>query len=163
MNGKRYSRHSPYRKKSGSSISSSSDSKPGSGDGKVIKIVNNEDTSISEKVLLNLRTSQTFEEVVKDLGQVLKIKGADKMYTTQGNEVKSFSQLRNDFSNEDVFVISSGPARSFQHPSKKESSDTSSLRTGGFPSQMTSRRSSSRGLKFEVISFMMSTRGIKVN
>lgn len=84
MNGRRYSqRNKSYRKRSGSSVSSSTDSKPGSGDGKVIKIVNNGDTTISEKVLLNLRTSQSFEEVVKDLGQVLKISGADKMYTTK--------------------------------------------------------------------------------
>ena len=95
----------PYRKRSGSSVSSSTDSKPGSGDGKVIKIVNNEDTAVSEKVLLNLRTSQTFEEVVRDLGQVLKIQGADRMYTLAGAEVRSFSQLRHDFSAEDVFVI----------------------------------------------------------
>ena len=109
LGGKRYTRGTrganPYRKRSGSSVSSSTDSKPGSGDGKVIKIVNNEDTTVSEKVLLNLRTSQTFEEVVRDLGQVLKIQGADRMYTLAGAEVRSFSQLRHDFSAEDVFVI----------------------------------------------------------
>ena len=133
MNGKRYSRNNPYRKRSGSSISSSTDSKPGSGDGKVIKIVNNEDTSISEKVLLNLRTSQTFEEVVKDLGQVLKIKGADKMYTTQGNEVKSFSQLRQDFYNEDVFVISSGPTRVSRSVSRMSRGSEPPARGGSKP------------------------------
>ena len=111
MNGKRQPKTLQYRKRSGSSKSSSSDGKPGSGDGKVIKIVNNEDSSISEKVLLNLRTSQTFEEVVRDLGQVLKLKGADKMYTLQGAEIQSFSQLRNEFHGDDVFIISSGPAR----------------------------------------------------
>ena len=113
MNGKRdrQTKNLQYRKRSGSSKSSSSEGKPGSGDGKVIKIVNNEDSSVSEKVLLNLRTAQTFEEVVRDLGQVLKLKGADKMYSLQGLEIQSFSQLRNEFHAEDVFIISSGPAR----------------------------------------------------
>jgi len=39
------------------------------------------------RVLLNLRTSQPFEEVLEDLGQVLKINGAKKMYTGTGQEV----------------------------------------------------------------------------
>ena len=113
MNGRRdrQTKNFHYRNRSGSSKSSSSEGKPGSGDGKVIKIVNNEDTSVSEKVLLNLRTAQTFEEVVRDLGQVLKLKGADKMYSLQGQEIQSFSQLRHEFHGEDVFIISSGPAR----------------------------------------------------
>ena len=148
MNGKRYSRNNPYRKRSGSSISSSTDSKPGSGDGKVIKIVNNEDTTISEKVLLNLRTSQTFEEVVKDLGQVLKIKGADKMYTTQGNEVKSFSQLRNDYYNEDVFVISAGASRVSRSVSRMSRGSEPPTRGGSKPpsrSQSRTRDSDSPG------------------
>lgn len=46
------------------------------------------------RVLLNLRTSQPFEEVLEDLGQVLKMTGAKKMYTNAGQEVRSFSQLR---------------------------------------------------------------------
>ena len=40
------------------------------------------------RVLLNLRTSQPFEEVVEDLGQVLKINGAKRMYTVSGQEVR---------------------------------------------------------------------------
>lgn len=40
------------------------------------------------RVLLNLRTSQPFEEVLEDLGQVLKINGAKKMYTGTGQEVR---------------------------------------------------------------------------
>jgi len=66
------------RRRSLSSKSSSADSasKPGSGntEGKIIKIVNNDEPGLSERVLLNLKTSQTFEEVVRDLGQVLRIK-----------------------------------------------------------------------------------------
>ena len=99
------------RTRSSSSKASSSDSKPDSATSKVIKIVNNDDPTLIEKVLLNLRTAQSFEEVVEDLGQVLKIKRADRMYTTDGNEVKSFSHLRNNFPNNEVFVISSGPTR----------------------------------------------------
>lgn len=39
------------------------------------------------RVLLNLRTSQPFEEVLEDLGQVLKMNGAKKMFTVTGQEV----------------------------------------------------------------------------
>lgn len=99
------------RKSSGSSKSSSNDSKPGSGDGRVIKIINNDDTTVSERVLLNLRTSQPFEEVVSDLGQVLKVKGADRMYSLSGREVKSFSHFRHEFMDDEEFVITSGPAK----------------------------------------------------
>ncbi len=44
--------------------------KPGSGDGRIIRIINAMDDSIRERVLLNLKTSQAFEDVVADLGQV---------------------------------------------------------------------------------------------
>lgn len=39
------------------------------------------------RVLLNLRTTQPFEEVLEDLGQVLKMSGAKRMYTITGQEV----------------------------------------------------------------------------
>lgn len=58
------------------------------------------------RVLLNLRTSQPFEEVLEDLGQVLKMTGAKKMYTNTGQEVRSFSQLRNEFAEVDTFYLS---------------------------------------------------------
>lgn len=57
------------------------------------------------RVLLNLRTSQPFEEVVEDLGQVLKMTGAKRMYTAGGQEVRSFSQLRNEFADIDTFYL----------------------------------------------------------
>lgn len=50
-------------------------------------------SSLKCRVLLNLRTSQPFEEVLEDLGQVLKINGAKKMYTGTGQEVRE-SQCR---------------------------------------------------------------------
>jgi len=39
------------------------------------------------RVLLNLRTTQPFEEVLDDLGQVLKMGGAKRMFTLGGQEV----------------------------------------------------------------------------
>ena len=43
--------------------------KPTSGDGKVIRIINADEQHIKERVLLNLKTSQPFEEVLRDLGK----------------------------------------------------------------------------------------------
>jgi echinoderm microtubule-associated protein-like 1/2 len=57
-----------------------------------------------------LRTSQPFEEVLEDLGQVLKMTGAKKMYTNAGQEVRSFSQLRNEFAEVDTFYLSNTSA-----------------------------------------------------
>lgn len=62
------------------------------------------------RVLLNLRTSQPFEEVLEDLGQVLKMIAAKKMYTSNGQEVRSFSQLRNEFAEVDTFYLSNTPS-----------------------------------------------------
>lgn len=59
------------------------------------------------RVLLNLRTSQPFEEVLEDLGQVLKMPGAKRMYTSTGDEVRSFSQLRNEFADIETFYLDS--------------------------------------------------------
>lgn len=57
---------------------------------------------------MNLRTSQPFEEVVEDLGQVLKMSGAKRMYTSTGQEVRSFSQLRNEFADMETFYLGVG-------------------------------------------------------
>ncbi|XP_065155332.1 echinoderm microtubule-associated protein-like CG42247 isoform X3 [Atheta coriaria] len=81
--------------------------KPSSG--RVIRIVNNMDHTVQCRVLLNLRTSQPFEEVLEDLGQVLKMSGAKRMYTVAGQEVRSFSQLRNEFADVDTFYLGVGP------------------------------------------------------
>lgn len=61
-------------------------------------------------MLLNLRTSQPFEEVLEDLGQVLKMTGAKRMYTAGGQEVRSFSQLRNEFADIDTFYLGTAAA-----------------------------------------------------
>lgn len=61
-------------------------------------------------MLLNLRTSQPFEEVLEDLGQVLKMNGAKRMYTAGGQEVRSFSQLRNEFADIETFYLGTAAA-----------------------------------------------------
>ncbi|XP_031771161.1 echinoderm microtubule-associated protein-like CG42247 isoform X2 [Apis florea] len=90
---------------------------PGGGGGKpssgrVIRIVNNHDHTVQCRVLLNLRTSQPFEEVLEDLGQVLKMNGAKRMFTVSGQEVRSFSQLRNEFADVDTFYLGTGSGMS---------------------------------------------------
>ena len=42
------------------------------GDGRVIRIINADEQHLQERVLLNLKTTQPFEEVLVDLGQVKK-------------------------------------------------------------------------------------------
>lgn len=68
------------------------------------------------RVLLNLRTSQPFEEVLEDLGQVLKMTGAKRMYTAGGQEVRSFSQLRNEFAEIDTFYLGTGTTAAIVAP-----------------------------------------------
>ncbi|XP_047988592.1 echinoderm microtubule-associated protein-like CG42247 isoform X2 [Leguminivora glycinivorella] len=90
------------------SVAESDAPPPGGGkptSGRVIRIINNMDHSIQCRVLLNLRTTQPFEEVLEDLGQVLKMSGAKRMYTITGQEVRSFSQLRNEFADVETFYL----------------------------------------------------------
>ncbi|KPJ07925.1 Echinoderm microtubule-associated protein-like CG42247 [Papilio machaon] len=108
------------------SVAESDAPPPGGGkpsSGRVIRIINNMDHSIQCRVLLNLRTTQPFEEVLEDLGQVLKMSGAKRMYTITGQEisdkdlleaetvivsqVRSFSQLRNEFADVETFYLGS--------------------------------------------------------
>ncbi|GBP26157.1 Echinoderm microtubule-associated protein-like CG42247 [Eumeta japonica] len=92
------------------SVAESDAPPPGGGkpaSGRVIRIINNMDHSIQCRVLLNLRTTQPFEEVLEDLGQVLKMSGAKRMYTISGQEVRSFSQLRNEFADVETFYLGS--------------------------------------------------------
>ncbi|XP_050304569.1 echinoderm microtubule-associated protein-like CG42247 isoform X6 [Anthonomus grandis grandis] len=88
--------------------------KPSSG--RVIRIINNMDHTVQCRVLLNLRTSQPFEEVLEDLGQVLKMNGAKRMYTVSGQEVRSFSQLRNEFADVDTFYLGIGSVGPVANP-----------------------------------------------
>ena len=73
---------------------------------RTVKIVSFIDTSKSKNVILNLKTNQNFENVLKDLGQVVGIPNASKMLTRRGKEVNSFSQLLNSHSEDDLFYIS---------------------------------------------------------
>lgn len=72
-------------------------------------------------MLLNLRTSQSFDDVIEDLGNVVKLKHADRMYTEEGFEVKSFSELRNIYNQKTTFYISTSK------PAKKDSSLNNSV------------------------------------
>lgn len=76
--------------------------------GRIIRIINNMDQSVQCRVLLNLRTAQPFEEVLEDLGQVLKMSGTKRMYTSTGEEVYSFSQLRNEYADVETFYLDTG-------------------------------------------------------
>ncbi|XP_065353055.1 echinoderm microtubule-associated protein-like CG42247 isoform X1 [Cloeon dipterum] len=80
--------------------------------GRIIRIVNGHDHSVQCRVLLNLRTTQPFEEVLDDLGQVLKMGGAKRMFTLGGQEVRSFSQLRNEYAEVDTFYLNNSSRRS---------------------------------------------------
>lgn len=115
-NNSRMLRHPVDDRKIKSSISDpdrdrdiGSQDKPGSGDGRIIEIINFDNKNNKERVLLNLKTSQSFEDVLVDLGQVLKLKDATHMYTGTGKEVRSFSHLRNIYAQEDSFILSSSP------------------------------------------------------
>ncbi|RZF49341.1 hypothetical protein LSTR_LSTR013629 [Laodelphax striatellus] len=83
---------------------------PKTSSGRVIRIINNLDHTIQCRVLLNLRTSQPFEEVLEDLGQVLKMNGAKRMYTIAGQEVKLKDKSKRK-NREKVFVLLSADMR----------------------------------------------------
>lgn len=85
------------------------------------------------RVLLNLRTSQPFEEVLEDLGQVLKMTGAKRMYTASGQEVRSFSQLRNEFAEIETFYLGTGAAVIAPVPSGPSSPVRRSRSRAGVP------------------------------
>lgn len=44
------------------------------------------------------------------MGQVLKMTAAKRMYAVGGQEIRSFSQLRNEFADVDTFYLSAGGA-----------------------------------------------------
>ena len=58
-------------------------------EGRIITIINNKDHSVRSRVLLNLRTPKAFEEIVKDLGQAVRMRNAKRMFTVSGQEVKT--------------------------------------------------------------------------
>lgn len=61
------------------------------GDNRIVTIVNNQDHSIVSKVMLNLKSPKSFENLLRDLGQGVRLKGLPKrMFTSSGLEVKMF-------------------------------------------------------------------------
>ncbi|KAH9376598.1 hypothetical protein HPB48_005809 [Haemaphysalis longicornis] len=67
---------------------------PGSGgrdDGRVIDVVSSRDPKLKSRVLLNLKTAQTFEEVLKDLGGALNMTSVKRMTTRKGEVVSTRS------------------------------------------------------------------------
>ncbi|XP_042907818.1 echinoderm microtubule-associated protein-like CG42247 [Parasteatoda tepidariorum] len=74
-------------------------------EGKTITIVNSQNPTVFSRILLNLRTTQSFEEIVEDLGQAIKLPQAKKIYNQMGDEVRSFSQLKNELKKCETFYI----------------------------------------------------------
>ncbi|RWS11636.1 echinoderm microtubule-associated protein-like CG42247 [Dinothrombium tinctorium] len=58
-------------------------------EGRILTIVNSRDPSIVTRVLLNLRTPKSFDGIVRDLGQAVRIRNARRMFTPNGLEVGS--------------------------------------------------------------------------
>lgn len=60
---------------------------PTQNEGKTITVVNSQNPTVFSRVLLNMRTTQTFEEIVEDLGQAIKLPQATRIYNQMGDEV----------------------------------------------------------------------------
>ncbi|KAF2351084.1 Doublecortin domain, partial [Trinorchestia longiramus] len=84
---------------------SSGGGKPGSREGRTITVINQLDHSQERSVLVNLKTVQAWEDVVADLGQVLRMRGTIILQTPWGQDVKSFSQFNNDFASVETFYL----------------------------------------------------------
>lgn len=63
---------------------------PTQNEGKTITVVNSQNPTIFSRVLLNLRTTQSFEEIVTDLGQAIRLPQAKRLYNQTGDEVGKF-------------------------------------------------------------------------
>lgn len=61
-------------------------------DGKIITLINTANPSIKSRVLLNLRTPKSFESVLKDLGDAVKMSNPRKLFTEAGYEVTCISK-----------------------------------------------------------------------
>ena len=62
-------------------------------EGRIITIVNNRDHKLRSRVLLNLKSPKSFDIIVKDLGQAVRIKNAKRMFTASGHEVRTYFHL----------------------------------------------------------------------
>jgi hypothetical protein len=57
-------------------------------DGKHMTLVNTANPSIKMKILLNLRSPKSFEAILKDLGEAVKMTNPKKLFTESGHEVR---------------------------------------------------------------------------
>ncbi|XP_035225029.1 echinoderm microtubule-associated protein-like CG42247 isoform X2 [Stegodyphus dumicola] len=78
---------------------------PGSRESCVVTVVNRKEPSRRSRVLLNLKTKQSWEDVLRDMGQAVGINRVTRMLTPWGEEVRSFSHLKNDFSEVETFYL----------------------------------------------------------
>lgn len=98
---------------------------------RVLTIVSNTDRSSREKVILNPQTNQTFEEILEDIGNMIRISRppVTALFTFRKphKKVVSFSQLFRDFKDHDAFIAcgrEGHPARDRKDPPSSTQSDT---------------------------------------
>ncbi|CAG2109261.1 unnamed protein product [Medioppia subpectinata] len=90
-------------------------------EGRIITIVNNKDHKLRSRVLLNLKSPKSFDIILKDLGQAVRIKNAKRMFTASGHEVRSVSQLKRDMIGIELFYLESENSNSSQIHVKSQS------------------------------------------
>lgn len=114
---------------------SRSHSLPSSNEGKIITVVNGKEHHVYSRILLNLRATQTFEDILKDLGQAVKLKDASKMYSQKGQEIRSFSQLREELKVTEKFYLDSEERNNISEQTLRESSPirNGKLRNTNYP------------------------------
>ncbi|XP_068236038.1 echinoderm microtubule-associated protein-like CG42247 [Palaemon carinicauda] len=141
-------------KKTSADSNKSNNSKPGSRDGRTIRILNNSDHSQERTVLVNMKTVNLWEEVVKDVGKMFKLTGPLRLLSVLGEEVKSFSQFKNDFADYDVFYVeqlddASTPNNMVKSPRSNKSTPPSASAGGsgeGLENGLGGRRKSLNGV-----------------
>ncbi|XP_042902661.1 echinoderm microtubule-associated protein-like CG42247 [Parasteatoda tepidariorum] len=84
---------------------------PGSRESCVVTVVNKKEPARRSRVLLNLKTRQSWEDVLKDMGQSIGMRKASRLLTPWGAEVRSFSHLKNDFGDVETFYLDSASGR----------------------------------------------------
>src|SRR5699024_4891227 len=60
-------------------------------DSRMVTIVNNKNHSISSKVILNLKSPKSFNNLLRDLGQAVRMSVPKRMFTSSGLEVISIA------------------------------------------------------------------------
>lgn len=88
---------------------------PTQNEGKTITVVNSQNPTVFSRVLLNMRTTQTFEEIVGDLGQAIKLPQATRIYNQMGDEVRSSGQEGNEHDTVSVCYREKWLSDQFEH------------------------------------------------